>query len=295
MGVTFWASNPTYAQNFNVWAGSVPRVSWPFVEASYASAWFAAMFGGFLTMFMADAHRHKALLGMMVSLFALGNTLGATGLLAAVTYLGVVIFAVVFGIATYPRLRGGLFYRSMLGVIAFTCVALGSYLVLRHHGLVELVQQALPNVLQGRSETFLGDLRPQADRYAIWLLWETYGLGVGLGSNRASSYLTGLASNVGIPGLVLFLAAVGLQFYLLAKRILRKPDAPSVFFFGSGIAALIAVSIAIPDQNWPALWMLLLGGFACVMSGDEQGSAAAEVADPAGHRELHDRAVQPHV
>lgn len=260
----FWASNPSYDQNFRTWAGPVPRVSWPFVEASYASAWFAALLGGFVALFLADVRRHRALLGILVAMFALGNTLGATGFLAALAFGVLALVAVLAALAAAPRLREGLCYRIALGTLVLGCVGLATHLVLRHYGLLEGASQALDSLLEGRNQTVLGDVRPEANWQALRVLADSWGLGVGMGSNRASSYLATLLSNRGLVGVLLFLTAVVLQFWALAMQIRRRPSAPAVFFFGSGLAALIAVSIAIPDQNWPVLWMLLLGGMACL-------------------------------
>jgi len=261
----FWASNPTYAQDYDSLAGAMPRVSWPFVDPSYASAFFAAMFGGFLTMFLAGQRTNAALLGLMVSLFALGNTLGATGSLAVIVVVVLAAAAVLLVVMRRPTLAGALAYRVLLLSLAAGCVALGGYLVLRHYNLLGVFGEAMRNALAGRSHTLLGDIRPHADLMSLKLLVETWGLGVGMGSHRGSSYLITLAANTGVLGLVTFLAANVMHFTLLTRRFIRHPDAPSAFFLGSGISVLIAVSIAIPDQNWPVYWILILGGFACVI------------------------------
>jgi hypothetical protein len=286
MWAEFWASNPTYAQDYDSLAGAVPRVSWPFVDPSYASAFFAAMFGGFLTMFLAGQRTNAALLGLMVSLFALGNTLGATGSLAVIVVVVLAAAAVLVVAVRRPMLAGALAYRILLLALAAGCVALGGFLVLRHFDLLGVFGEAMRNVLAGRSQTFLGDIRPHADLMSLKLLVETWGLGVGMGSHRGSSYLITLAANTGVLGLVTFLAANVMHFTLLTKRFIRHPDAPSAFFLGSGISVLIAVSIAIPDQNWPVYWILILGGFACIICPVEDdkaegfsGEDAAETSD----------------
>lgn len=291
MWESFWASNPSYDQNFRTWAGPVPRVSWPFVEASYASAWFAAVLGGFVAMFLADVQRHRALLGVLVTTFALANTLGATGFLAAIAFVLLALTAAAAALVAMPRQRGQLFYRLVLAGLVCGCVGLATHLVLRHYGLLDLADEAFESLLQGQNETVLGDVRPQANWHALRVLADTWGLGVGMGSNRASSYLATLLSNRGAIGMLLFFAAVGLQFRALAYRIRRRPSAPAVFFFGSGIAALIAVSIAIPDQNWPVLWMLLLGGLACLGAEDAQGEPATDAAQPTRRGKAGDRPV----
>lgn len=265
MGEAFWASNPTYAQNFRSFAGPVPRVSWPFVEASYASAWYAAVIGGFLVLFLAGVRRHIALGLGMLGAIALGNSLGATGLIAAAIFLALVL-AVATGLAArHPRLRELLVYQASLGVLVSACLGLACYLILRHYELQGLAGSALDQWLAGRSETLWGDLRPHADRHVLTLMADTWGLGVGMGSNRGSSFLIALLGSVGVTGLGLFVFAFVLQVRLLVRRVRALPDAPGLFFLGATLAGLLAVSLAIPDQNWPSLWILLLGGTACAI------------------------------
>lgn len=258
----FWASNPSYDQKFRSWAGPVPRVAWPFVEASYGSAWYAALFGGFSAMFLANIKRNRTLLGALVALFALGNSLGATGMLTIVLYACAAI-VVALGVAwRQPAIRGALAYRLSLAALVGTCLALATFLVLRHYGLLDDAGGTLRAILARWSGQMLGQQRLDADGHALKLVVDTWGLGVGMGSNRASSYVATLLGNTGLVGFALFFAALFTQCWMLAQA--RSPAA--VFFLGSTVAGLIAVVIAIPDQNWPAFWILLLGGLACLGS-----------------------------
>lgn len=278
MWAEFWATNPTYTQDYQSSAGPVPRVNWPFADPAYASTFFAACFGGFFTTYLANLHRDKSLLGVVASLFALANTLGATGLLAATAFLMLCASVTVALSLRHPRLSTGLLYRVALASIAATCIALGVVLVLRHYELQATFVEAAQNVLAGRSQTLLGDLRPHADLQSLRLVVESWGLGVGLGSHRGSSYLTTLAANGGLLGLACFLLAIALHFTSLAKRFRAAPDAPSAFFLGGGFTVFLAVSMAIPDQSWPVFWIFILGGWACVLC--PGAAAASEVVVP---------------
>lgn len=263
MWAEFWASNPTYAQNYRSFAGPVPRVSWPFVEASYASAWYAAVLGGFLVLFLASLRRHAALGLAIVAAVALANSLGATGLLAVTAFLVLTLGVASVLAVRYRSLRGVLVYQTALGALVAACLVLAAYLVLRHYGLLGTVVSAGDQWLQGPARTLWGDLRPHADRHALSLLVSSHGLGVGMGSNRGSSFFIAMLGSVGLPGTMIFIAAVVYQFRLLGARLPFAANNPSLFFLGAGISGLLAVGISIPDQNWPALWVLLLGGVVC--------------------------------
>lgn len=281
MGESFWASNPSYAQNFLSWAGTVPRVSWPLVEASYGSAWYAAAFGGFAALFLAGMGRNRALLGVLLSLFALGNSVGATGTLAVLIYSVLAALVALLVVWREPRWRSVLAYRLVLASVVGACLLLAAHLVARHYQLLGAVDSALEAVVERWSSSLLGPARTQADAQALALLGQSYGLGVGMGSNRASSFLTTLLGNVGVPGFLLFFAAFIYQLRVLGRRALWLRDAPSMFFLGGSISVLISMVIAIPDQNWPVLWAMLMGGFACLAARDSAraGSVVEEAAD----------------
>lgn len=259
-----WASNATYSQNYILHAGPVPRVSWPFTEPVYVSAWFAALFGGFVTLFIVGRNSNRVLVGALVAGFALINTLGATGILAIGVYSGLMLMVVLWLMFFHPTLRGRLVYQLVLASLVFASVLLAAYLVLRHYGLLDRAAIALQNLLVGKNPTMWGDIRPHADERAWMLLRETWGLGVGMGGNRASGYLAGLVSNVGIPGAVLFILALVAQLRLLVPRSGARIKDCALFLLGGTSCALVAVAIAIPDLNWPALWIFILASFAWI-------------------------------
>jgi hypothetical protein len=284
----FWASNPTYDQNPQSWA-DIRRVSWPLVDASYGSTWYAVLFGGFAAMFLVDVQRNRALLGALIALFALGNSLGEAGVLSLVIYCALALVALAVTIWRWPQWRGGVVYRLSLAGLAGCCVALAVYLVLRRHGLVGEAGTALTGIVQRWTDYLFGHDRLEADAHALGLLKQTWGLGVGMGSNRASSYVTTLIGNTGVLGAVLFFAAFAYQMKILFRVCSRSAEA--VFFFGASITALIAVTIAVPDQNWPVFWIMILGGLACIASPGPVRSDASETAEIGRHMEAHDRTI----
>lgn len=272
----FWASNPTYDQNFRTWTGQVPRVSWPLVDASYGSVWYAAVFGGFAAMFLTDVQRNRALLGALVALFALGNSLGEAGVLTVLVYLVVALLVVMVAMWQRADWRGGLVYRLALAALVFCCLGLAVHLVLRKYGLSADATSAVHGIWTRWTGYLFGGERIEADAHALSLLAQTWGLGVGMGSNRSSSYVTTLLGNTGVLGTLLFFVAFGYQLKALAGIWARSSGA--VFFLGGSVACLIAVTLAIPDQNWPAFWIFLLGGLACIGSEPAQAGMPTQAA-----------------
>lgn len=261
----FWASNPDDQHNPISYTGQIARVSWPFTDASYGSAWYAAMLGGNLVVFFVGKRRQLALFGMIISTFALLNGLGATGIAAIGVFalLGAMLWILFY--INQPSLRWALGYQFVLATLVVACCVLAVCVVLRHNGVLPNAQASIANFFAGKNPTFWGDIQPQTNLHGLTLLRDSFGLGVGLGSNRASSYFVSLFSNSGLLGGFMFLAALAHLLFAMAKtQMLSKTNDTALFLTGSLCAATISVAIAVPDQNWPSYWVFILTSYAWI-------------------------------
>jgi hypothetical protein len=100
-------------------------------------------------------------------------------------------------------------------------------------------------VSKGGSSSFLN--RTAADLYALQLLPQTHWLGVGLGSNRASSLFTTLLSNVGIPGFLAFSV-----FYV---RVFANLSKERSWLKWGAFALLLNMLLGVADVTMPMLWI----------------------------------------
>jgi hypothetical protein len=93
--------------------------------------------------------------------------------------------------------------------------------------------------------------RLSTDTTAYHLLYKSWLLGVGLGSNRSSSLLLLLLSNVGLVGTILFAVS--------ATRALRRGFAsPASTATAISLLALICASfVSLADLSLPILWLLV--------------------------------------
>lgn len=92
--------------------------------------------------------------------------------------------------------------------------------------------------------------RFSADLFTLDLVWQTWGLGVGLGSHRPSSFGAAVLGASGVVGAVLLAWALVLAFRSVA------PDVGLAV--GASLAALVASKlVAEPDLSTPLLWVLL--------------------------------------
>jgi hypothetical protein len=78
----------------------------------------------------------------------------------------------------------------------------------------------------------------------------THWIGVGLGSNRASSLITSLLSNVGIAGV--------LCFTVFLWRLFRNLATEHAWLVWAAFALLLNMFIGLPDVTMPLLWIPIL-------------------------------------
>jgi hypothetical protein len=100
-------------------------------------------------------------------------------------------------------------------------------------------------VSKGDSGSFVN--RTASDLYGIELFVRTYGLGLGLGSNRASSLLTTLLSCVGLLGTLAF----GVFYFRLFTNLPKE----YAWLKWAAFALLLNMCIDISDVTFPILWL----------------------------------------
>jgi hypothetical protein len=102
-------------------------------------------------------------------------------------------------------------------------------------------------------------VRELSNKRALEIIKETYGLGVGLGSNRASSFFASLVSNTGVLGALLFSG----MLVTLLWRYFKAPKLTDmqIFVAASLPTATLAMGLGIPDLNLPMYWGFIFLGF----------------------------------
>jgi hypothetical protein len=100
-------------------------------------------------------------------------------------------------------------------------------------------------VSKGDTGSFVN--RTASDLYGLELFVHTYGLGLGLGSNRASSLLTTLLSCVGLLGTLAF----GIFYFKLFTNLPKE----YAWLKWAAFALLLNMCIDISDVTFPILWL----------------------------------------
>ena len=266
---TFWATNPSLIQSFDSIYGEFlgfRRVSLPFIEPSYAGAWFAAGVAAMYAVACLFRFSFLGILGLFVFSGALANTFAATGMLALLLwFLGFVgILLGSLGYRMFHPSAADALVRTRSVLLCGATILIFGGLFLASPSLQNASKVIGSKIAELRSDDAQqGFHRGDANKHALHLLYQTKGLGVGAGSNRTSGFLHGLLGNLGLLGTALFLTAL---IYQVRKNILQlrvvSTDAQRAIV--AHLAALSCLLIAmvggIADQNWPVLWVLLIWG-----------------------------------
>lgn len=270
----FWGSNPGYNQFFLTpeYGPAVGRVGLPFAEPSYASVWFAAATAGGITALLYGDRQDRWILLAMIALGVIGliNTIGTSGLVALALFCSAL--AAFHGICGRRWARGGMGGNA----VALALVATIGLLWLDHAWWQSAPLVPIRDVIdwtRQKFEAYATGVRLMSNRRAWEIAIETYGLGVGAGSTRASSYLLSLLANTGLAGLALFSIATVSQ----ARAVFEMRHArPTIAWaaLGALACALIGVAGGIPDQNWPILWVIVMAGFALIGTSQSQAKSS---------------------
>ena len=260
--------NPGYEYSLGSSGLPIFRAIWPFTEPSYASVWFSAVGVGGLGLVLFST---APLVGFVVMLAGFGatlNTFGGSGMAgAAVGSLVLVLFtawkAMSSEVSIRRQARRRLFLVASLLLIPAAIGIFSPKIRSLSVDVAAYVTHTVAERMETNSNKVNVSHRSRSNAEALRILTETYGMGSGLGSNRASSYLFSMASNVGAVGVVIFLALLIYQMRLLLGSV--RASAISIFILSGSLAMFFGISIGIPDLNWPAWWIWVLGSFALIV------------------------------
>lgn len=117
--------------------------------------------------------------------------------------------------------------------------------------------------------------RSAADEFSYAILSKTYGVGVGLGSNRPSSFVASLVSTTGILGVLLFSAVL---LIVIAKALAVVEFQPAALAL---VTIVVSKAVSGPDISDPPLWFLLgLCAYAAWNERHDRSSASVYYDDP---------------
>ena len=237
--------------------GSFARVNSTFVEPSSFATYLTGMYG-FLLVLWIKRPSWTLLSCVLLTVFAMLITVSSTAYLS----LFMILIIILLGLGFVPLLKSGWVDKSV-AMIFLTLIVIACLLLMLWLGS-EQVRELIDVVLLQKSDGDSFGVRFDADIQSVQILWNTYGLGVGLGSNRPSSFLLFLLSNVGILGFLLFTFFI----YSLVRSALRNTALSATSQDGQNLlhdwavagiwglgSIILAKVIAQPDLSFSPMWV----------------------------------------
>ena len=246
----FFNSNSGWKQLTTEQLSGVWRLSATCSEPSAAGALFAVWCT--LLLFLASDDRGGG--GWAWPMFLMGMimiflTTSTTGYLIGLLLIALFIWKEV----ARAFIRGKISVRGLFSLLVIAGSVAAAAIFIPH------LNELLTKIVWHKSQSQSSRDRATTIFEALRITTETYGMGVGLGSNRPSGMLFYIASNLGIPGLIAFTALVWTIYRVYAAALRANPrrDRLVVYLGVAGWACaieLIAMASAGGDMSGPLLW-----------------------------------------
>jgi hypothetical protein len=226
-------NNPGYSPTEISGLDASARVMGTFTEPSGAGLALVLFFAGYFYEFFAKG---ASGIKVVIAAISIGLVRSSSSLVAmAVAVTGIILF--------FPIFRSPLVIRKprlvkLISVLAAVVIVLASP-----------AGAALRTYTADKGEGLSYIHRTAADLFSLELAADTHWIGVGLGSNRPSSLLTSLLSNVGIVGTILF--------FCLVIQVARNAQKGDIWIRWSLFGAIFAQSLGVPDITQQMLWIVL--------------------------------------
>jgi hypothetical protein len=226
-------NNPGYSMATTSAGDLTSRLAGTFTESSGAGLALIIFFAGYLYRYYM---RSEAGLKLLLSAVAISLVRSSSSLIAAAAITGaIVVLNPPFRFPWFvnrPRL-GKTILLAMIPVLVW----------------LSPLNSVFAAQTTEKADTVSYVHRLAADMYAFGLVAQTHGIGVGLGSNRPSSFAASLLSCVGIPGTLL------LAIFLFQST--RRLPQDALWVKWALFAGVIDACLGVPDINQPMVWIVI--------------------------------------
>lgn len=269
-------NNPGYPTSYAQQILDVKRFSSVFTEPAQAAHWLAGFIPFALVAYLRGAHGTWLMWVAMAAMACLLVATSTTGYAVAGLLLGYAGYRLMLRI---PRATAQISRRAARLTVVVLLAAVGLGFVIWASGILELVSAIMDKVLVNKLGSASAALRFGGDAHAARVFWETYGLGAGWGSNRASSQILRVASTVGVAGIVILtIFVIGLvrrhRKRLEPRMDRHRQDALLAAHGWAVLGMFIAAVIAAGDPNALGFWVGL-AIYAALLSERVQAARAA--------------------
>jgi len=233
----------------------IPRIQATFLEPSMFAPFIVGVYSYFLYTLLNKINIRNVIF-TNISLFCIILSASATAYLSAIVITIFVLINYSFlkltksKIIFSKRKMNNLFLATLFISIP---IIIGIIITIGFGKLIYILEMYFFK----KTETLSYFSRTTADLHGISLFFKTYGLGVGLGSNRPSSLLPYLLSQLGIIGTFLFIIFM-FKIILYCYKNLKDTKYFGLFF--ANISTIISMLIAYPDLTNPTFWQFIYLG-----------------------------------
>ena len=242
-------SNTAYVMQHGTRVMDLPRLCSTFTEPS-AMAVFGVGYLMFLAADVPPVGRVAVMVRVGLIVLTVATLALSTSSTAYVGLAGVAAWAVARFVAG-PLIVGRPNHRAIGAVVFAGIVVGGSY------AASPTLQELVRKMVLEKDESSSYDERSGADTFSTQLARDTWGVGVGLGSNRASSFGPSMLSTVGVYGTAA-LAGAMVQLLRPASRggQSRRFHPP----LAAGLVGVVGTKmVSSPDLVTPAMWTMMAG------------------------------------
>lgn len=208
-------------------------------EPSSFSTLAVSLFGFYASLFLSGSQqRHLLAAGafLLLTLMALAST-GFSALAAVGVALGA-------GVAARFIARGVGRQVLIIAMILVPIAAVIGLVIANTPPAMDFIERVLNQLIFGKLETSSGEERLSWTRQGLTNFMDTYGLGVGLGSNRSNGLLAVALSQVGAPGTALLFAFIMTSFMRSLTRTNERTREPAAALFRASRTAAFAIFVA---------------------------------------------------
>lgn len=251
--------------------GGLKRISGTFSEASAFADYTVVIFSITATLWLARIRSRQTGAIAGLSLLFLVFSTSATALLGIAVMVPLILAQSFMASYNAPESSRPAALIFIVGAIPFIVVGMA----IVFPGLVQTVYDFMHEILLSKSGSQSGRERSAWNELAFQTFLDTSGLGAGLGSARASSYLLVLLSNIGLPGLLLFGYFVAATLALKISDDRRDADFVAKAAKNGIVAALVAAVVSGTGFDLGLVFYILAGFVAAQAVGVQTRPVAA--------------------
>lgn len=242
-------NNIGISQSISYDYAGLQRIYGSFTEASTLSGYSVCGMAFFMLKYLKQNRIFTSSYFFFLSLFLVTFLSTSTTGISVLFIIYTVLFLVFISylIRRHLNISKILSIKVFLVVIPFILIIIA---LITQPILINFVQESV--IDKPKSGSFFS--RTNSDLYSLELFMQTYGLGTGLGTNRPSSFLTYVLSNIGLVGFVLLATLIFKIIVISGKNFVDRVSNPYTMAI---LIYIIAKIIAIPDLNAPIFWILL--------------------------------------